>query len=396
MAARPATRRAADRRSPGAARACATSRRSGSARPSSGTSARPTTSCSACPTTPARPTTCPPPTGRGSPRRAERLRGATSATRLDLYGNEMCMVLARPRGGPSRGDRRRDRSSRLLEAADDETILRTIIGDDLRDPDGPRDRASGRSPATRRPSRRWRARRPATTTRTFEAWLARSTASPATVIEPAVEVLAAWLPTRSSAIEPRVAAMIAARLRGPGRRPGHARRRRAHRADDRRHPLAVGAGRPAGHPRAVVLRRPYNFLLGGADWRLFGYPIADDALDGDRPARAAARGRPPPPGARRRDAAADPAAAARPRPVPDRDRPAARPVQADHQAPPGAAARRRPRDDHRGRRRHLLQPPAATGSTTRRASSSASCWADAGEASHAPTADDTAVRQATS
>ena len=25
--------------------------------------------------------------------------------------------------------------------------------------------------------------------------------------------------------------------------------------------------------------RPYNFLLGGADWRFFGYPIADNALD---------------------------------------------------------------------------------------------------------------------
>ena len=25
--------------------------------------------------------------------------------------------------------------------------------------------------------------------------------------------------------------------------------------------------------------RPYNFLLGGVDWRFFGYPLADDALD---------------------------------------------------------------------------------------------------------------------
>ena len=29
--------------------------------------------------------------------------------------------------------------------------------------------------------------------------------------------------------------------------------------------------------------RPYNFVLGGDDWRLFGYPIADDALDADDP-----------------------------------------------------------------------------------------------------------------
>ena len=29
--------------------------------------------------------------------------------------------------------------------------------------------------------------------------------------------------------------------------------------------------------------RPYNFVLGGDDWRLFGYPISDDALDADDP-----------------------------------------------------------------------------------------------------------------
>jgi DNA-binding transcriptional ArsR family regulator len=29
--------------------------------------------------------------------------------------------------------------------------------------------------------------------------------------------------------------------------------------------------------------RPYNFLLGGPDWRFFGYPIADEALDGIDP-----------------------------------------------------------------------------------------------------------------
>jgi len=40
--------------------------------------------------------------------------------------------------------------------------------------------------------------------------------------------------------------------------------------------------------RRVVLApsyfaRPYNFVLGGDDWRLFGYPIADDALDAADP-----------------------------------------------------------------------------------------------------------------
>ena len=53
---------------------------------------------------------------------------------LDLYGNELCMVLAalavdRPEVT--------DAASfvRVLESVDDETILRTIVGDDLRDPE---------------------------------------------------------------------------------------------------------------------------------------------------------------------------------------------------------------------------------------------------------------------
>ena len=66
--------------------------------------------------------------------------------------------------------------------------------------------------------------------------------------------------------------------------------------------------------------RPYNFLLTGEDWRFFGYPVSDDALDARRSARAAARRGPPASGPRRRDAAADPQAAVVARPLPDRDR----------------------------------------------------------------------------
>jgi DNA-binding transcriptional ArsR family regulator len=41
---------------------------------------------------------------------------------------------------------------------------------------------------------------------------------------------------------------------------------------------------PEGGIRRVILApsyfsRPYNFLLAGNDWRFFGYPVADDALD---------------------------------------------------------------------------------------------------------------------
>ena len=29
--------------------------------------------------------------------------------------------------------------------------------------------------------------------------------------------------------------------------------------------------------------RPYNFVLAGSNWRMFGYPIADEALDANDP-----------------------------------------------------------------------------------------------------------------
>ena len=67
--------------------------------------------------------------------------------------------------------------------------------------------------------------------------------------------------------------------------------------DDRDAPLrptssstrpAASAGSPKPGVRRVILApsyfaRPYNFVLGGDDWRLFGYPIADDALDAGDP-----------------------------------------------------------------------------------------------------------------
>ncbi len=45
---------------------------------------------------------------------------------------------------------------------------------------------------------------------------------------------------------------------------------------------------PEAGVRRVVLApsyfsRPYNFLLAGSDWRFFGYPVADDALDAADP-----------------------------------------------------------------------------------------------------------------
>ena len=51
---------------------------------------------------------------------------------------------------------------------------------------------------------------------------------------------------------------------------------------------ATGGIRWLGEPgvRRIILApsyfsRPYNFLLAGPDWRFFGYPVADDALEAD-------------------------------------------------------------------------------------------------------------------
>lgn len=208
-----------------------------------------------------------------------RLRGRF-AEALDLYGNEVCTVLA---GLAVDRPEVTDAASfvRLLQAVDDETILRTIMGDDLRDPEV---RATAeRAIAGDESAIATMASRAATHhDRAFESLVASLYREPATVIEPAKEVLAVWLDTFRE-IEPRVDTMI--------------RRDYAARADDRATLAPVelierttGGIRWLSEPgvRRVILApsyfaRPYNFLLGGGEWRMFGYPIADAALDGTDP-----------------------------------------------------------------------------------------------------------------
>ena len=131
-----------------------------------------------------------------------------------------------PRRRPPRGHRRRELRRRCSAASRTTTIVRLIVGEDLRDPEPRRDRGAGhrrrrggdrgdaraRSAATRRPGARQLAvalyREPALDDRAGQ--------SPSST---------AWLPT-FQAIEPRVGAMIRARLRGPRRRPRQPRRRR--------------------------------------------------------------------------------------------------------------------------------------------------------------------------
>jgi len=101
---------------------------------------------------------------------------------------------------------------------------------------------------------------------------------PAGTRQRVIDVLRAWA-GRFEAVEDRVAAMLD--------------RDHAIRAADRE-TLAgsdliertTGGIRWLSEPgvRRVILApsyfsRPYNFLMGGPDWRFFGYPVADDALD---------------------------------------------------------------------------------------------------------------------
>jgi DNA-binding transcriptional ArsR family regulator len=106
--------------------------------------------------------------------------------------------------------------------------------------------------------------------------------TPAAVVDAARTVLVAWLP-RFQEVEERVAAMI--------------RRDYEERAADRASldPVdlvekTTGGIRWLAEPgtRRVILApsfftRPYNYLLSADDWRLFGYPIGDAALDATDP-----------------------------------------------------------------------------------------------------------------
>ena len=105
---------------------------------------------------------------------------------------------------------------------------------------------------------------------------------PAPTIGDIRALLAAWLP-RFQPIEPRILAML--------------ERDVALRAADRRtlspaELIEATTGGIRWPGEAAVTRvilapsyfnRPYNYLLGGADWRLYGYPIADAALDAADP-----------------------------------------------------------------------------------------------------------------
>jgi DNA-binding transcriptional ArsR family regulator len=195
---------------------------------------------------------------------------------FELYGSELCIVLA---GLAVDQPSVRDAAAfiDLLATVDDATVVRTIVAEDIRDPERRQlteqamagDRAAAdqllSSLADHYPADK------------LARW-AEIYREPASIVTPAREVLGAWL-SLFQPIEDRVQAMI--------RRD----------ADDRAGDIATlrptdlierttGGIRVLAEPgiRRIILApsyfaRPYNFALGGDDWRLFGYPIADEALD---------------------------------------------------------------------------------------------------------------------
>ena len=272
----------------------------------------------------------------------------------DLYGKELCVVLA---GLAVDRPEVTDAASlvELLGRVPDDTVVRMILGEDLRDPE--RGETAERAMTG--------------DAEAIEAMLdhldghaddhAKQLAvslyrDPRSLIDPAIAVLTAWLPTFQS-IEARVDTMI--------------RRDHESRADDRATLDAyaliertTGGIRWLSEPgvRRVILApsyfaRPYNFLLGSADWRLFGYPISDAAIDAADPFA------PPPSVIRLHRALGDETRLRILRLLRDRDLYLTEIAQELELSKPTikhhlALLRvRRAGDDHRVRLRHLLQPP---------------------------------------
>jgi DNA-binding transcriptional ArsR family regulator len=205
---------------------------------------------------------------------------ARTGKALDVEATELCVVLAglavdRPKVRDAAG------FVELLHQLDEATIIRTMVADDLRDPDrrALTERAmAGDEAAVHELMVIFGESHPEDKV----ARIARIYRDPSSIIEPARRVLSEWLPMYQ-VIEPRIGAMI---------RRDHDSRVRAI-ATLRSTDLieaTTGGIRWLAEPgvRRVILApsyfaRPFNFVFGGDDWRMFGYPIADEALDGGDP-----------------------------------------------------------------------------------------------------------------
>lgn len=199
---------------------------------------------------------------------------------IEVYAGEMCVVLA---GLAVDRPEVRDAAdfADLIASLDETALVRAAVAEDLRDPD--------RRELTEKAIGGDEAAIAELMTGLVEHHSADKVArwsaifrEPSTVIGPARIVLGRWL-GHFQPIEGRVLAMI------------------RHDAESRAADIATlrptdlierttGGIRwlaESGIRRVILapsyFARPYNFVLGGDDWRLFGYPIADDALDADDP-----------------------------------------------------------------------------------------------------------------
>ncbi len=194
---------------------------------------------------------------------------------FDEYRMDLCVVMAglavdRPEVRDAAG------FVALVAELDDDTIVRAVLADDLRDPErrAVTERAFAGDDAAIKilvadvaeghgPEKQAR----------FETMVR----DPSSAVGPARSVIAAWLP-RFRPIEARVGAMI---RRDADSRVGDLVTLSATDLIER----TTGGIRWLAEPgvRRVILApsyfaRPYNYALGGLDWRLFGYPIGDEAV----------------------------------------------------------------------------------------------------------------------
>jgi DNA-binding transcriptional ArsR family regulator len=195
---------------------------------------------------------------------------------LRLYGQEFCIPFAAL--AVDRTDVM-DAAGfiRLLNSTPDEAVVRTLVADNLRDPKS-HDRTSRALAGDAAAIDELVAEHGQYHSGDKLDRFRKLFTEPAELMAMAREVLVQWLPFFAE-VEPRVGAILQRDYEG--------------RADDRLTlesaaliERTTGGIRWLSEPgvRRVILApsyfaRPYNFVLGGEDWRMYGYPVADAALD---------------------------------------------------------------------------------------------------------------------
>ncbi len=211
-------------------------------------------------------------------RTRDRLRGDVGDA-YELFGKEVCISLAGLAvDHPTAVDAAAFLA--LVESTPTATVIRTVLGAEMRDPRNRDllDRSlAGDGEATSELLAPLVEHHGGDTSK-----VARLLRDPIGLIEAARAVLRAWLPAFEE-IEPRVASMLQrdVELRAADK---------AHLTPEELIERTTGGIRWLSEPgvRRVILApsyfsRPYNFVLGGPDWRMFGYPISDAALDARDP-----------------------------------------------------------------------------------------------------------------